>query len=74
MTPPRCPPETMSKEDSTAVGVKWMTRIVPCVLLLLVGYASYVVVGRVCGKFGPTPAWNQPYLPHKLISPPLPAY
>ncbi|SPO03767.1 related to Palmitoyltransferase PFA5 [Cephalotrichum gorgonifer] len=41
----------MSAEDSTAPSVKWMTRIIPGVLLLIVAYTTYVVVGRICVDF-----------------------
>ena len=48
--PPKCPRGTLSTETSAGAGARWVTRLVPCFLLLLVAYATYVVVERICRK------------------------
>lgn len=51
--PPKCPRGTLSKETSAGAGARWVTRVVPCFLLLLVAYATYVVVQRICSTSFP---------------------
>lgn len=51
--PPRCPWGTLSTETSAGAGARWVTRVVPVFLLLLLGYATYVVVSRICSAFPP---------------------
>lgn len=46
---PKCPGGNLSAETSASAGARWISRLVPCFLLLLVAYATYVVVGRICG-------------------------
>lgn len=41
----------MPSSASTSCGVRWITRLVPCFLLAIVIYATYVVVARICGMF-----------------------
>ncbi|PKS12051.1 hypothetical protein jhhlp_001347 [Lomentospora prolificans] len=38
----------MSSTTSTSCGVRWITRLVPCFLLAIVIYATYVVIARIC--------------------------
>ncbi|XXH05918.1 DNA-directed DNA polymerase eta rad30 [Hypoxylon texense] len=37
--------------ESTRAATRWITRIVPIILVGAVSYASFVVVGRVCSTF-----------------------
>ncbi|KAI0487349.1 DHHC palmitoyltransferase-domain-containing protein [Xylaria cf. heliscus] len=37
--------------ESTRAATRWTTRIIPVVLAVAVGYATYVVVARVCIKY-----------------------
>lgn len=45
---PKCPRGTLSTETSAGAGARWVTRVVPCILLLLIAYATYVFVQRIC--------------------------
>lgn len=48
---PKCPRGTLSTETSADAGARWVTRLVPCFLFLIVGYATYVVVKRICSMY-----------------------
>ncbi|KAI1779337.1 zf-DHHC-domain-containing protein [Hypoxylon cercidicola] len=37
--------------ESTRAATRWITRIVPVILVAAVSYATFVVVGRVCSTF-----------------------
>lgn len=39
--------------ESTRAATRWITRIVPVILVGAVSYATFVVVGRVCCKLPP---------------------
>jgi palmitoyltransferase len=39
----------MVKIDPKAVNI-WTARVIPLVLIGVVGYATYVLVARLCGK------------------------
>lgn len=36
---------------STRAATRWVTRIIPVVLAGCVGFATYVVIKRICGMF-----------------------
>ena len=43
------PQATMAKVDPKAVNI-WSARVIPLVLMGAVGYATYVLVARLCGE------------------------
>lgn len=63
--PPKCPRGTLSTETSAGAGARWVTRLVPCFLLLLVAYATYVVVERIC-RTSALPLYSPIRLDHRL--------